>query len=84
MKEIYDCLDFLTYIYECLGYECEFALSTMPKKALGTKEMWDWAESQLTDALNTFGKPWKINPEDGAFYGPKIDITLLDALKRPH
>lgn len=56
----------------------------MPKKALGTKEMWDWAEAQLTDALNSFGKPWKINAADGAFYGPKIDITLLDALKRPH
>lgn len=56
----------------------------MPKKALGTKEMWDWAEGELVEALNSFGKAWKINPEDGAFYGPKIDITLLDALKREH
>jgi len=82
--EIMGCLDFLTYIYDSLGYECEFALSTMPKKALGTREMWDWAEGELTQALNSFGKPWTFNPEDGAFYGPKIDITLLDALKRKH
>jgi threonyl-tRNA synthetase len=38
----------------------------------------------LEDALNKFGKPWKLNPGDGAFYGPKIDIKVFDALKRPH
>ena len=39
---------------------------------------------QLANSLNQFGKPWKENPGDGAFYGPKIDITITDALKRPH
>jgi threonyl-tRNA synthetase len=39
---------------------------------------------QLADSLNAFGEPWKENPGDGAFYGPKIDITITDALRRPH
>ena len=38
----------------------------------------------MAEALNKFGKPWKENPGDGAFYGPKIDIKVFDALKRPH
>ena len=46
--------------------------------------MWDQAEAALAEALNRFGKPWKENPGDGAFYGPKIDIKVFDALKRPH
>jgi threonyl-tRNA synthetase len=51
---------------------------------LGSTKLWDMAEQSLTDALNKFGKPWKINPGDGAFYGPKIDIKLFDALGRTH
>lgn len=46
--------------------------------------MWDTAEAELEKALNKFGKPWQLNPGDGAFYGPKIDIKVFDALKRPH
>ena len=46
--------------------------------------MWDQAEKALAESLDAFGEPWKINPEDGAFYGPKIDITIMDALKRAH
>jgi threonyl-tRNA synthetase len=44
--------------------------------------MWDKAEQSLTDALNACGREWTLNPADGAFYGPKIDITVFDALKR--
>ncbi len=40
------------------------------------------AEAALTDALNSTGRPWVLNPGDGAFYGPKIDITVYDALRR--
>ena len=40
--------------------------------------MWDSAEKSLTEALNQFGKDWKLNPGDGAFYGPKIDIRVKD------
>jgi len=46
--------------------------------------LWDQAEAALTEALNKFGKPWTLNEGDGAFYGPKIDIKVFDALKRPH
>ena len=46
--------------------------------------MWDQAETALTNALTKFDKPWKINEGDGAFYGPKIDIKVTDALKRHH
>lgn len=38
----------------------------------------------LAESLNEFGQPWKENPGDGAFYGPKIDITIMDALRRQH
>lgn len=44
--------------------------------------MWDQAEAALEKALNAFGRPWTINAGDGAFYGPKIDIKVYDALKR--
>jgi threonyl-tRNA synthetase len=51
---------------------------------LGEIETWNRAESQLEDALNASGFKWKVDPGDGAFYGPKIDITIRDALQRAH
>jgi len=51
---------------------------------LGSEELWDMAEAGLEAALNKFGKPWKLNAGDGAFYGPKIDFKVFDALKRAH
>mmetsp|Transcript_13954 Transcript_13954/g.38129 ORF Transcript_13954/g.38129 Transcript_13954/m.38129 type:complete len:883 (-) Transcript_13954:235-2883(-) len=83
-NEVKSCLDFLTYVYKIFGFESYFALSTRPKKALGSKEIWDNAEAQLKQALDEFGKEWSLNPGDGAFYGPKIDIRLMDAMKRKH
>lgn len=80
--EVGAALDFLNYIYKIFGFSATFALSTRPKKALGSKEIWDNAEAQLTAALNESGKEWSLNPGDGAFYGPKIDIRLMDAMKR--
>lgn len=59
-------------------------LSLFIDVSLGEKEIWDKAEAALADALNRSGKPWKENPGDGAFYGPKIDIKVSDALKREH
>eukprot|EP00362_Geleiidae_sp_MMETSP1317_P000993 CAMPEP_0201281728 /NCGR_PEP_ID=MMETSP1317-20130820/3924_1 /ASSEMBLY_ACC=CAM_ASM_000770 /TAXON_ID=187299 /ORGANISM="Undescribed Undescribed, Strain Undescribed" /LENGTH=56 /DNA_ID=CAMNT_0047592465 /DNA_START=1459 /DNA_END=1629 /DNA_ORIENTATION=+ len=56
----------------------------MPEKHLGDVSIWQHAEKALEDALNSFGQPWKYNPGDGAFYGPKIDILLCDAMKRKH
>jgi len=55
-----------------------------PEKFLGDIEVWNDAEKDLVESLDTLGIPWTLNPGDGAFYGPKIDITLTDALKRQH
>ena len=84
MDEVLNYLDFMSYVYEIFGFKYELYLSTRPEKMLGSTKLWDMAEQSLTDALNKFGKPWKINPGDGAFYGPKIDIKLFDALGRTH
>jgi len=51
---------------------------------LGEESLWDQAEEQLKASLDSFGQEYNINPEDGAFYGPKIDITIRDALRRQH
>ncbi|KAG0215048.1 threonyl-tRNA synthetase [Mortierella sp. NVP41] len=77
-------LDFLQHVYGIFGFEFSLALSTRPEKYLGKIEDWDIAEQHLADALNRFGRPWSINPQDGAFYGPKIDILIRDSLRRNH
>ncbi|KAK6624040.1 Threonine--tRNA ligase 1, cytoplasmic [Polyplax serrata] len=82
--EIFGALEFLKSVYGVFGFNFELRLSTRPEKFLGEESIWDQAEQQLTESLNNFGYPWKLNPGDGAFYGPKIDITILDALKRAH
>lgn len=84
MVEIMKVLDFLEHIYSIFGFEYELELSTRPEARLGDDAEWDKAEKALEEALNNFGKPWKLNPGDGAFYGPKIDIKLFDSLKRAH
>lgn len=82
-SEMAGCLDFLEYVYSKFGFSFELNLSTRPAKALGDMETWDMAEAALKKSLEAFGHPWKLNPGDGAFYGPKIDITIKDALHRP-
>ncbi|KAG0246482.1 hypothetical protein B0O80DRAFT_416070 [Mortierella sp. GBAus27b] len=77
-------LDFLQHVYGIFGFEFSLALSTRPEKYLGKIEVWDMAEKHLSDALDRFGRPWTINPQDGAFYGPKIDILIRDSLRRNH
>ena len=64
--------------------EYSVALSTKPKKAVGSKELWDIAEGSLKNALELELIPYTINHGDGAFYGPKIDIRLTDAFGRKH
>lgn len=83
-SEINGALDFLKCIYGIFGFTFQLKLSTRPEKFLGEIEMWDRAETMLTNALNSFGEKWELNPGDGAFYGPKIDITIMDALRRKH
>lgn len=77
-------LQFLKHVYGIFGFTFDLVLSTRPEKYLGDIEIWNEAEKALADSLNDFGEKWKLNPEDGAFYGPKIDITIKDALKRSH
>lgn len=79
-SEIKNCLDFLDYVYGIFKFEYELKLSTRPDKFIGKIETWDDAEAKLKNALK--GKPYQINEGDGAFYGPKIDIVLEDALGR--
>ena len=64
------------------GFEYEIELSTKPEKAIGTQEIWDMAESALAGALDKLGRKYKINPGDGAFYGPKLDFKIKDAIGR--
>jgi len=80
--EINGCLEFMQYVYGIFGFDFKLELSTRPENSLGTPEQWESAEKALQQSLDKFGKPWKLNPGDGAFYGPKIDIHILDALKR--
>nr|XP_056722009.1 threonine--tRNA ligase 1, cytoplasmic-like [Euleptes europaea] len=83
-EEIKGCLDFLQSVYSVFGFTFQLHLSTRPENFLGEKEIWDQAEKQLQNSLDDFGEPWKLNPGDGAFYGPKIDITIRDAIGRYH
>ncbi|XP_030620634.1 threonine--tRNA ligase, cytoplasmic isoform X1 [Chanos chanos] len=83
-SEMKGCLDFLRCVYDVFGFSFQLHLSTRPEKFLGDVAVWDQAEKQLENSLNEFGEPWKLNPGDGAFYGPKIDIKIKDAIGRYH
>ncbi|CAH0724201.1 unnamed protein product, partial [Brenthis ino] len=82
--EMFGCLDFLDCVYSKFGFTYQLKLSTRPEKYLGDIATWDYAEKALEASLNRFGRPWQLNPGDGAFYGPKIDIAVQDALRRSH
>ncbi|KAJ3127727.1 threonyl-tRNA synthetase [Physocladia obscura] len=83
--EMKGAFDFLKQIYEnVFGFSWSMKLSTRPEKFLGDVATWDLAEATLTESLNASGYPWELNPGDGAFYGPKIDIKLTDAMRRNH
>ncbi|KAJ2553191.1 threonyl-tRNA synthetase [Coemansia sp. RSA 1933] len=81
-SEIEGAFDFLNDVYGIFGFTFKLELSTRPVNFLGEISAWDKAEKQLADALDSFGAKWELNPQDGAFYGPKIDITICDALGR--
>ena len=80
-EEIQKTLAFLEMAYRIFGLgPYKLVLSTRPKdKFIGTLEDWDRAEAQLKTALKNSGRDWTVNPGDGAFYGPKIDIILTDS-----
>lgn len=81
-SEIRGCLEFLGFVYGVFRFKFELGLSTRPEKYLGTPEEWRDAENALKEAMEELEMPFKINEGDGAFYGPKIDILLHDALGR--
>lgn len=83
-EEVTGALDFLQHVYGIFGFSFEVQLSTRPEAYMGDVALWEKAERALARCLDNFGAEWTINPADGAFYGPKIDIKVTDALKRKH
>ena len=80
--EILGVLQLEERIYKTFGLGFNLELSTRPEKSIGTDEQWEVATKGLKAALETYGKEYKINEGDGAFYGPKIDFHIRDALGR--
>jgi threonyl-tRNA synthetase len=80
--EVMRCLDFGFFIYNQFGFEPRLELSTRPEKRVGTDEMWDRAEAALQRTLEKNGLEYELNEGDGAFYGPKIDSHMTDAIGR--
>ena len=82
VDEVCAILDLADSIMKEFGFEYMAEISTRPEKSIGTDEMWEKAESFLREAIERRGIPYEVNPGDGAFYGPKIDIKVKDALGR--
>ncbi len=80
--EIFGCLDYASFLYDLFGMDARFELSTRPEKKLGSDEEWDFTEGALKAALEKRGIEYVVNEGDGAFYGPKIDLHMTDALGR--
>lgn len=80
--EILGVLQLVNRIYSRFGLGFHLELSTRPKKSIGSDQQWEEATNGLKNALNKYGKEYVINEGDGAFYGPKIDIHIKDALGR--
>jgi len=82
-QEIIGIMDLVRFIYkDVFGFSYRVELSTRPEKAMGDPLMWEKAEKALQEALEEFGVPFRLNPGDGAFYGPKIDFHLEDCIGR--
>ena len=82
-SEVRSVLNFTTFMLRRFGFtECDFYLSTRPEQAVGTVEKWDQATQALEAALKGSGFPYTIDPGEGVFYGPKIDLKIRDALGR--
>merc|ERR1711939_372049 len=83
--EIEALFDFMEHVYGLFGFPFKLKFSTRPEGYMGSLEDWDAAEARLKQALVNFrGDDWEMNEGDGAFYGPKIDITISDALMREY
>ncbi|MGA8746486.1 MAG: threonine--tRNA ligase [Solirubrobacterales bacterium] len=81
--EVTDICEAIDELYARFGFEdVRVELSTRPEKSMGSEEQWRRAEAALTEALQGQGRVYELNPGDGAFYGPKIDFHITDALGR--
>ncbi|HEX7058334.1 MAG TPA: threonine--tRNA ligase [Solirubrobacterales bacterium] len=81
--EVADICEAIDELYARFGFEdVRVELSTRPEKSIGTDEQWEKAEAALTEALDRQDREYELNPGDGAFYGPKIDFHVTDALGR--
>ena len=82
VDEVVAILDLVDHIMETFGFEYEAEISTRPEKSIGTDDMWEHATDALREACARHNLEYDINEGDGAFYGPKIDIKVKDALGR--
>ena len=83
MQETASFIELLSKIYSDLGFnDFDIKLSTRPENRVGSDEIWDKAEKSLEDAIKQLGLDYEIDEGDGAFYGPKLDFVLTDAIGR--
>ncbi|MEB4887747.1 threonine--tRNA ligase [Priestia megaterium] len=83
-SEIKSVIELVDHIYKTFGFEYDIELSTRPEDSMGEDSLWELAESSLENVLKKLNFDYKLNAGDGAFYGPKIDFHIKDALKRSH
>ncbi len=81
-EEISKVISLIDLIYQVFGFSYRVELSTRPEDSMGDPALWDQAETALKNVLDAKGIAYRVNEGDGAFYGPKIDFHILDALKR--
>jgi threonyl-tRNA synthetase len=81
-QEILSIIRFVQDVMAIFGFQFETEISTRPSKSIGSDEDWERAEKALKEVLDSEGLPYELNEGDGAFYGPKIDIKLKDAIGR--
>ncbi len=86
VHEVLGCLDLVDFVMKAFGFEYKAELSvrhpTDHSKYIGADDVWNQAEAALTDALNQYGLPYQRMEDEAAFYGPKIDFKVVDAIKR--
>jgi threonyl-tRNA synthetase len=81
-EQIIEVIDFVDKIMSTFGFDYKIMISTKPKKAVGSAEVWEKSEAALKRAMEVHNLPYEIDEGGGAFYGPKIDIKILDAIGR--
>ncbi len=81
-EEVRGCMEFAFATYALFDFEVRLELSTRPEQRVGSDQMWDRAEHALKSALEAQGLEYELNPGDGAFYGPKVDMHMTDSLGR--